>query len=57
MTATRASANLVAATAYTTLEVESKRLKAEVENLKRKKTPATNKKNKNKKHQDGPRQY
>ncbi len=39
MTATRASANLVAATAYSTLEAESKRLKAENEKLKRKRTP------------------
>jgi hypothetical protein len=39
MTATRASANLVAATAYSTLEAESKRLKAENKKLKRKRTP------------------
>ena len=52
MTATRASANLVAATAYTALEAESKALRAEVETLKRKTNPATNRTNKkNKKKQ------
>ncbi len=42
--ATKASANLVTATAYATLEAESKRLKREVETLKRKQTPTDNKK-------------
>ena len=37
--ATKASANLVAATAYATLEAESQRLKTEVEQLKRKQNP------------------
>ena len=56
MTAIRANANLVATTAYTALEAESKRLKAEVETLKRKNNPATTKKNKKKnKKQPGPR--
>ena len=39
MMATRATANMVAANAYTTLEVESKRLKLELDNLKRKRPP------------------
>ena len=41
--ATKASANLVAATAYATLEAESQRLKAEVDKLKRRQPPGTNK--------------
>ena len=41
--ATKASANLVAATAYATLEAESQRLRAEVDKLKRRQTPGTNK--------------
>ncbi len=50
MAATRAAANLVAATAYSTLENESKRLRSELAELKRKRPPRTNKtKNKNKK--------
>ena len=53
LAATRANANLVAATAYTTLEAKAQRLKAEVEKLKRKRTPAANKTtNKNKKQNE-----
>jgi hypothetical protein len=53
LAATRATANLVAATAYTTLEAKAQRLKAEVDKLKRKRTPAANKnKNKNKKQNE-----
>lgn len=52
LAATRAAANLVAATAYTTLEAESKRLQAEMEKLKRQRPRGTkNSKNKNKKQQ------
>jgi hypothetical protein len=39
MTDTRATANMVTATAYATLEVEPKRLKTELEQLKRKRPP------------------
>jgi hypothetical protein len=38
-TATRATANMVALTAYSSLEVETKRIKAELEKLKRKRKP------------------
>ena len=62
LAATRATANLVAATAYTALEAKAQRLKAEVDKLKRKHTPDKNKnKNKNKKlneqKQKGQRTY
>ena len=52
LAATRVTANLVAATAYYTLEAESKRLKAENEKLKRKRTP-TDKGKGNKKDKKG----
>ena len=52
LAATRVTANLVAATAYSTLEAESKRLKAENEKLKRKRTP-TDKGKGNKKDKKG----
>jgi hypothetical protein len=48
LTATRAAANLVAATAYSTLESEAKRMQTELAKLKRKRPPRTNK-TKNKK--------
>jgi hypothetical protein len=44
MMATRATANMVAATAYATLESESKRLKTELDSLKCKHPPRSNKK-------------
>jgi hypothetical protein len=57
LAATRASANLVAATAYSSLEAESQRLRAEVEKLKRKRPGQQNKGNKGKgKQQNGKRQ-
>jgi hypothetical protein len=43
MTATRAAANLIAATAFSTLETESKRLQAELAQLKRKRPPRSSK--------------
>jgi hypothetical protein len=42
LVATRATANLVAATAYAALETESKRMQAELSELKRKRPPRTN---------------
>ena len=51
MTATRASANLLAATAYSTLEAESKRLTAENEKLKRKRAANDKRSKKGKKGQ------
>ena len=52
LAATRATANLVAATAYTTLEATAQRLKAEVDKLKRKHTPNQNKNKNNKKQNE-----
>ena len=43
LAATRATANLVAATAYSALEAETKRLKAEMEKLKRQRPSGNNK--------------
>ena len=55
LAATRATANFVAATAYTVLEAESKRLRAEVEQLKRKRTDGKGKGGKNGKQNGGKR--
>ncbi len=48
VTATRAHANLVAATAYAALETESRQLRRELDQIKRKRTPQSIKKQKNK---------
>ncbi len=48
LSATRATANLVAATAYAALETESKRMQAELSQLKRKRPPRTNRSKKTK---------
>ena len=54
MAATRATANLAAVTAYSTLEVESQRLRAAIEKLKRKRTGGQQDRNQNKnKRQQG----
>jgi hypothetical protein len=56
LAATGATANLVAATAYTALEAESKRLRAEVEQLKRKRTDGKQKGGKSNGKQNGGKQ-
>ena len=53
LAAARASANLVAATAYSTLETESQRLRAEIDRLKRKRTDNQNKGKGKRKGQQG----
>jgi hypothetical protein len=53
LSATRAAANLVAATAYATLETESKRMHAELSQLKRQRPPRTNRNKKQKQNANG----
>ena len=53
MAATRATANLAAATAYSMLETASNKMKAELENLKRKRNPNQTKRQAKTKKQNG----